>query len=226
MKYSTPLQAMLNSLVNKSPSNDRTRPVYAELFNIMLPVEGIEKIARARNPMETEAAHAKKVALAAEKLKQSLERTREKVELLKESNLAAIDADITARTRLQPTAQAAEIRAILRQMKHSDRLATITKAIDSKDSATLAAIAEGNELTTGLDDEIRLRLLDTYKMRAVPDLYEERQRLMEISQHVPKMFETAMTAAKEATDPAFIAEITDLEAKAKAAEAEFALSIN
>jgi hypothetical protein len=225
MKYSKPLGAMLDSLMKQSPGNDRTRPVYSELYNIMLPVEGIEKIARARNPMDTEAAHAKKVAIAADKLRQSLERSRDKVEKLRDSSLAAIDADISVKTRLQPTAQAAEIRAILRQMEKPARLSALTKAIESNDTATLAAIADGNELTTGLDDEIRLRLLDTYKLRTVPDLYNERQRLMEISQHVPTMFDTAMTAARDATDPAFIAEINELEEKAKAAEAEFAQTL-
>jgi hypothetical protein len=225
MKYSKPLSAMLNNLMKQSPENDRTRPVAGELFNLTLPVEGIERIAATRNPMETEAAHAKKVAQAAEKVRQSVQRTRDKIEALSASSLAAIEGDITTRTRLQPTAQAAEIRAILRQMKQPDRLAAITKAIDSKDFATLAAIADGNELTTGLDDEARNRMLDSYRMRVAPDLFNERERLLEIRRHVPQMVELAMTAATEATDPAFIAEITELEAKAKAAEADFAQSL-
>jgi hypothetical protein len=225
MKHSKPLGAMLDSLMKHSPSNDRTRPVYAELYNILLPVDGIEKMARSRNPLDTEAAHAKKVALAAEKMRQSFDRSRERVERLRDASLAAIDADINAKTRLQSTSQSAEIRAVLRQMDNPARLAALVKAIDSKDSATLAAIADGNQITTGLDDEVRLRLLDTYNMRTAPDLYDERKRLMEISDHVPTLFNTAMNAAREATDPAFIAEINELEAKAKAAEADFAQTL-
>jgi hypothetical protein len=225
MKHSKPLGAMLDSLLKYSPSNDRTRPVYAELTTILLPVDGIEKMARSRNPLDTEAAHAKKVALAAEKMRQSFDRSRERVERLRDASLAAIDADINAKTRLQPTAQSAEIRAVLRQMDNPARLAALVKAIDAKDTATLAAIADGNQITTGLDDEVRLRLLDTYNMRTAPDLYDERKRLLEISDHVPSLFNEAMAAARDATDPAFIAEINELEAKAKAAESDFAQTL-
>lgn len=225
MKHSKPLGAMLDSLMKHSPGADRTRPVYAELYTILLPVDGIEKMARSRNPMDTEAAHAKKVALAAEKMRQSFDRSRERVERLRDSSLASIDADIDAKTRLQPTAQSAEIRAVLRQMDNPARLAALVKAIDAKDTATLAAIADGNQITTGLDDEVRLRLLDTFRMRTAPALYDERKRLMAISDHVPSLFNEAMAAARDATDPAFIAEINELEAKAKEAEAEFSQTL-
>jgi hypothetical protein len=165
------------------------------------------------------------VALAAEKMRQSFDRSRERVERLRDSTLAAIDADINAKTRLQPTSQSAEISAVLRQMDNPARLAALVKAIDSKDTATLAAIADGNQITTGLDDEVRLRLLDTFRQRTAPDLYDERKRLMEISDHVPSLFNEAMAAARDATDPAFIAEINELEAKAKAAESDFAQTL-
>lgn len=111
-------------------------------------------------------------------------------------------------------------------MSSGDRLQAINKAVKSGDAPTLAAIAEGSELTTGLDDTMRTRFLDSYRVAQAPELFEELEQVNGLSESIPSVMNMALNATDAATDPSFIAQILEQEAKATEVAREFESSVS
>lgn len=227
MKYSRPLEKVTSDLYARySAKGDHTRSMAAELIKLAAPVGAIEKMATTRNPMDTDAAHAKKVAQASAKLRGNAERAQERMTQMQVEAINRINDGINTRARLTPTADAAEIRTVLRSMPSGERMKAVNKAVKSGDAATLAAIAEGSELTTGLDNQMKTRFLDSYRQSQAPELFAELEELAGLSESIPSVLDMAFKAADAAANPSFIAEIAEQESAAMAAAQDFESSVS
>ncbi|MFO7861010.1 MAG: hypothetical protein R6U41_07285 [Desulfosalsimonas sp.] len=112
----------------------------------------------------------------------------------------SLEQTINQRADLSPKGTDSEIRQVIREAKPKDRLAMITEAIKTGDTVTLSAIANGNKVLTGLDDDTRKNLLDSYKRRVAPDEFSEQQAVDNFLTEATGVFQTAHEAVKSYQD--------------------------
>lgn len=112
----------------------------------------------------------------------------------------ALDQVINQRADLRPRETDAEIRAVLRQMEPHDRVARLNDAIKNKDAMTLSALASGNSMLTGVDDETKGKMLDSFKYMMAPSEKKEIDALDEFTHEVIGVFQTVHQAVKSYQD--------------------------
>lgn len=224
VKYSAPLNAIVSRLSNTA-NHDKLRPILMRLTETSLMVDNLEKLIVSRNPMDTEAAHMKKVAVAAAKLKFATNKNLSGVLGVNASAREELTQEIKHKAKLAPTESASEIRSVLRGLSLSERIRVVQEAAAGGDSEVLSAVLCGNTLTTGINDKLRTELVNQHTRRVAPELLEQMNILDEVAEIIPKFFELAESAADESTDPERMAELASLEEKAEQAQSDFNQSI-
>ena len=126
----------------------------------------------------------------------------------------------------QPFKVKAEIRLALRELSSKQRKKVVFDATKNGDAKILAALAEGNFLTTGIDDDIKQRLLDQYSESQTPDEFEELNALEELVEDIPVAIKMTIKASEDAVDPKYIAELQVAEDKAAEAQKTFDESLD
>ena len=187
----------------------------------------LEKLAANRNPMETDAAHAKRVASAAGQLKAKIARLEGELAEETQRQRERLNREIQEKARLAPSQHAAEIRAALRAADEKTRLKVARDALAEPESGAeiLAAIAEGNSVTTGLSDATRRQFVELFQKTQAPELFEELSAMDEILEHAPQIVGIAKQASAEAVNPAYIEEISAAEKAAQEAQDAFSQSV-
>lgn len=222
--HGTTMAKMVERLMRPEPG---PRAVHRHLAGAALAVLNLEKMAANLNPMETDAAHARRVAAAAGQLKTKI--TKLENELAEETTRQRdrLHREIKEKSRLVPSQHAAEIRASLRAMPGKDRTEAMINALRGSDTGAeiLAAVADGNLITTGLDDTTRTRFIQDFQQRQAPDEFAELSALDELLEHAPQIMELAKQAVNEAVDEKYIERINEAEKAARDAADNFNQSV-
>ena len=221
MKYSQPMWDATTKLMSRSANHLRSQEVIRTVAVMAGQIEALEKLIVNKSPMVTDAAHQTTIAKAAEQTKRANDVVRKKFNALHEQSVREVKLQIQEKANLVPSKYSEEIRGRLLNMKHSDRLREITKAIDAKDTITLAAISEGNELMTGIADQARNDLLGAYQQRVCPELFGELESMEEVANDLPVVFEWADEAANASYNSKHVEALLEAENEAKAAQLEF-----
>lgn len=225
MKYSDSMWTATTKLTSNAAGKLRAQEVIRIAAVMANQVEALEKLIVNKNPMVTDAAHQKAVAKAAETTKRANAMAQEKCRALHEQTVGQLRSEIAVRANLVPSKYSEEIRGRLLGMKQSDRLRAVTKAIETKDTLTLAAISEGNELMTDFDETTRNDLLSSYQNKICPDLFDELETLKDLETSLPIIFEQADKAADASYEVRHVEALLAAENEAKAAQLEFDQSV-
>ena len=223
MKRSRMIRAMLEKLQQHpdTPHHVGHQRVAMHVLRMASALESLEYLAITRNPAETEATHARRVAAAAEKLEARVASIREEIDNDVRGYVTKLDEVITEQAGLKPNEFASEIRQAVRAMDSEARLKVLHQAVESGDAATVAALTGAPGVVTGIGPEVSSRMLEGYRATHAPEASAAADSLMDVySGALSAAYETTQ-AAKAAYDPKFIAEIQQQEAAAVKAAADF-----
>lgn len=182
----------------------------------------LDNVRNNRSPLDTEAAHALKLAKQARRfdpqitavINAAMERHRSASDNLRKR----IDEKVNF--KIDPD-DAREIRAVFRSMKHAERVEALEKLLKNGRGPELHAIVSGTELTTGIDDKMRLAFRDSYVAKHAAEEMAEREALQEDLDSLLAATRAAGDFVKELTDPGKLASIERADAEANAAGEAF-----
>lgn len=182
----------------------------------------LDKVRAARNPLDTEAAHARKVAKAAKRLQAESKKIHDQISEISVQGFAEIGQLLEAQTGLVQSEYAGELRATFRSMDDKQRTATLNAALANGDSETIAAIGLSPAILSGVTEEAQTRYLDAIRQMKAPDLIQESEDLNEALQTAGAASELAGILFNENYDSEKQSAIDA--AEQAAAEAETALA--
>ncbi len=172
------------------------------------------------NPTETQAAHQKRVAVAAQKFDQSITATRARMQSIVHEGLYEIAKRVDLKVDLHQDGFASEVRASFRQMSDVERVAVLHELAESNRGPELAALIKSPRLLTGLSEETQSRFQNFIIAAHAPDEYHEQEALVESFDSVFFIApDFAREMATEYADPVKLAKIAADEAAAIAAVA-------
>lgn len=129
----------------------------------------VNQVRTVADPALTEDGHVLRVNQVAERGVEKMVRGFDRARAALATAEAGYQAEIDAAARLTPTAHASEIRAVVRAMPVQERYSTLISAMNSGDSATLAAVLSAPGITSGLTDAQVDNLRSMYQRRAAPE---------------------------------------------------------
>lgn len=180
-----------------------------------------EKLASSPDPTETGARHVVKIEGARKRLGEAhLAEMRALV-----SDLDRLRGDLQARAdraaNLIPTADSAELRAVIRSLPEKDRLAALRDAAHNGDAGLLAALAGKPRLLTGIDPEHLSDMLQVHRARAAPVEFADLGRLESAAEVALVAVGMMSKAVSAAADPARLKMIMNAVDNAADAQAGF-----
>lgn len=186
----------------------------------------LDNVRNNRSPLDTEAAHALKVAKQARKYDQEVTAIISRAGAAWRSGTETLQKRIAEKVNFKIDADdAREIRAVIRSMKPADRVAALDKLLKEGRAPELHAIISGSELTTGIDDGMRAAFRDSYvATHAAPEMAEQ-EALEQDFESLLAATRAAGSFVKDLTDPGKLAEIERADAQANAAGDAFNLAI-
>jgi hypothetical protein len=224
MQHATALKEII-SRMQSAAGDDHLRihhkAITARAASIAEAVSSLESMAKNRNPMETEAAHARRVADAARKLNEKVASVEALISNTVQSAVYNLDEAINSRANLREDSYAAEIRASVRGLPEKDRFAAVQAAVKAGDARTVAALTNAPSVATGLNPEYQERQREEFRKRHAPAEYQAMTDLTDLFSTSAVALKVAKDAAAAATDPKYIAEIAEQEAAANRAQAAF-----
>lgn len=214
-------QLILSRYVPNYGRTDATISIINSLERTNRTLTALETVAASSNPMVTESLHFSKVAENGKKLAAKSAAARAEIKRLSEWERERILTEIRDKSRLEPTKHAAEIRAVLREMKHLDRVKYVGDAFEKNDHATLAAVFEGNEIMTGLGDDLRDRWKTAHEQRACPSLTKDLEALDGLLVEASQTLDMIDHEVAGAYDPEFVRKAEEAAARASEADRAF-----
>jgi hypothetical protein len=141
--------------------------------------EAVEKVRAARNPLDTEAAHSRKVAKAAKRLEAEAHRIDEEINEITVAGYKEISEAIDTRAGLVEGKHAGEIRAALRGLNEKQRNDTMLAAMKEGNSDVIGAVGLAPAILSGLTQERQAHYIDTIRQHRAPELILESEDLAE-----------------------------------------------
>lgn len=227
-KYHGPLAALASRLADHPPHEmyGHHRQVANKVEGMRAGLEALEKLAWARDPTATDAAHAQKVAAAAAKLEAHATSAERLMQETITAGVRSLSDRVDARAGLTPDGYAAEIRQTVRAMTADQRREVLAQAIDAGDAQTVAALATGPAILTGLNEDYRTKMADHYRAVHAPDEFAAMTSLVEMLGTTLTAASITKAAAQAATNPAYLKDIAARQATANEASANFQAAID
>lgn len=139
----------------------------------------LEQVRLARNPIDTEAAHARKVAKAAKRLQDEAKKIDGLINEISVLGFKEIGELMTAQTGLEQSDYSAEIRTAFRGMTARQRSDALNAALANVDSEVIAAIGLSPAIFSGVTQQEQERYLDAVRQMKAPELIQESEDLSE-----------------------------------------------
>lgn len=214
-------QLVTDRLFGKISRTQGQGDICRSLLSVNTALEALEGVIEARDPHETDAKHFAKVAGFATKLAAKKEQVSAEIERFAEHERSRLQAEIHEKSKLEPTKHAGEIRTVLRSLPHLERLKLLQAAADGGDTATLAAVFEGNAVMTGIEDDIRHRFQAQHQEQTAGELVRDLTALDDLMAGVPAVMSLLDQAIDTSHDPVFVKEAEEAALRANNAAAKF-----
>lgn len=180
-----------------------------------------------RNPMETDGAHTKRVASAAQAYEKDVGATRERARKFITDGLTNIDKQIASKTNLFPDPRyEAEIRSVFRSLTHTERLKFLNELHEQGRGPEFAAIIKAPRSLTGITEDMRSKYESSFISKHAAAELLDRDALNDALATVEVVARTAAEVAQAYNDPAKLAEIAKAEAAAAEAAKVFESSVS
>ena len=179
----------------------------------------LDKVRISRHPMDTEAAHLRKVAKAATNMRNESAEVRARIGAVYSQAAAEIVDAIDKQAGLVEGKYDAEIRTAFRSMTDSERSKTLTKALQEGNSEIIAAVCTGPAVLSGVNEVLRSNMLTSIRKQKSADLLEEFDELNEALNTANAAERITESMFRDNYDSRKMAEIDKQEAAAEAAQA-------
>jgi uncharacterized phage infection (PIP) family protein YhgE len=217
--------AHLAEKVGKMGDSPTARGLQAEINRLRAGAEALDNVNANRSPVDTEAAHALKVAQLARQLDKQITTVINRSGEIMRDGLANLQGKIDAKIDLKPDAFAAEIRTAFRGLNATEKGDMIAALVKENRGPELAAIVKAPSVLTGITDEQKARYEEAIiATHAAPEL-EARATLSDAFDIVAAASSSASNLVKDLTDPHKLAEIERGDASAREAAAIFTQSL-
>jgi hypothetical protein len=179
----------LRERLDSRPDSHHANRILSHLQKLEGAASALDKVKANRNPMDTESAHKRKVAKAAEKLRDAAARIDAAINDEVVRGTAEISTLIDKAAGLVPGDYDQEIRSALRAMDPQQRHKILQDALEAGDSQTIAATCLCPALLSGVDAEQQRWTLETLRHRKAGDL-------MGTLEDLGEAFKTAQSATE------------------------------
>ena len=213
--------ARLRESTPDTPVHAHTRAITNRLGQLADAVGMLEKVAKARDPVETEARHAQRVADYAKRLEIKANEFNEMISNSARAGTAELDEAINRRANLVENQYAQEIRSAARSMPRKERDQALRDAVSRGDAGVVAALTSAPALVAGYDPDLQSRMREAYREKHAGQEYQAMNHLHDVFSTASVVIGTAKRAAAEAADPRFISEIQAAQKAAREAGEAF-----
>jgi hypothetical protein len=219
------IEAIAQRMTSGLPDHKSALQMQAEVNRLKLRAEALDNVNLTRSPLDTEAAHALKVAKLARSFDKEVIDTINRTSRIYAEAYKETQSRIDDKVNLRPDAFAPEIRAAFRTLSGAQKSDLITRLVKENRGPELAAIVKAPAVLTGLTDEAR----DAYERmmlstHAAPDV-DELAKLDDLLSSVSAASRAADSMVKELTDPRNLAEIESQAVTADEAIAAFSQTV-
>lgn len=149
----------------------------------------LELARQTRHPSKTVAQHLQAVRDGYNRLLAEGARKRDAAMAALDARERELDREVATRAALTPSADVADIRQALLRMDPEARSKVLGTALANGDTAVLAAVFSGREMTTGVSDITRQSLKRRYEESKVPGLHGMRTGIQEARELAAKSFD-------------------------------------
>jgi hypothetical protein len=219
------LTERLSSRLNSRKNSRHAKKILASIQKMERQAAALDKIRNAKNPVDTEAGHSRKIAVVAKKLQAETAKAKAEANDFYASGLAEINTAILSRTGLVETGHAAEIRAAFRTMTGKQRSDTLNTALSEGNSEIIAAVSLVPPILSGVTDEAQKRYIMLLQHAKAADLVEERDDLSDAIETAEAAHKLAGIIFDQNYDPQKQAAIDRAERQTREAESELAESM-
>lgn len=178
-----------------------------------------------RSPLETEGAHALKVAGLARKLDKEVTTSMNRLGEILREGVNDVQRRIDQKIDLMPDAFASEIRAAFRGLNGKERSKLINELVDGNRGPELAAIVNAPSVLTGTTDDQRARYMRAIVAKHAPAELDEMTGLQGVFDEGFVATDIAASVAKSFIDPSRLNQIERDAATASAAGYAFDQSL-
>lgn len=202
-----------------------TRKINFEINRLSNGAAALEKLATTRNPMDTPAAHEKRVATAARKYGEEVKAAIGRMGSIVQGGLQDAEQRIAQKVNLVPDGFAAEIRSAFRSMNNGDRVKLLNELVAGNRGPELAAIVKAPSVLTGIDDTLKARYSQLIVSTHAPEESAEQARLTDALEAGIVSTRLGDQVVEAYLDPANLAAIEQGESTARDADAAFASAL-
>lgn len=171
----------LSKRAEQNPHSNYSQSVLRYIGQIGLQADSFEAVRRNRNPLDTDAAHARKVANAARDLKNEAARVDARISDVYSAGLSELLRDIDKQAGIEETKYSAEIRQALRSMSEQQRAEVMHQAMREGNSEIISAVSLAPSLLTGVNPDLVSTAADHVRRTKAPELMEAWDLLNEVS---------------------------------------------
>ena len=181
-------------------------------------VNAVNKVRENRNPMDTDAAHSRKVAKAAQLMREQTRMIDQTALKLYQLSVERINKEIDQQAGLVEGKFDQEIRTAFRGLSEKQRADTLSEALKNGNSEVIAAVCLGPSVLSGVDDKSRNEFIRDLRKAKAPQLLEDLDEIHNAMSITNVAREIADNLFNDSYDPKKQAEIDRAEAQAKTAQ--------
>lgn len=214
---------ILGHMANNTLSNSRYgQAIVATATALRNATEAFGALAMSKDETITLAAHQKRVATAAAKLKAQAKLSNEKCQAALRDGLGDVASRVAAKVKLQPNEHAKEIREVFRRMATKDQLQLLNELAAANRGPELAAIIESPAILSGIAPEMQNVYREQIVYQHARPEHDEQKALLDALTPAFSIARVASEAADElAIGPNRLKQIEEGEAAANAAQTSF-----
>jgi hypothetical protein len=188
-------------------------------------VTALDNVRSARNPLDTDATHSRRVAKAAQKLYAASQMIYGQINDVSSQGFGEVEKLINEQSGLVQGDYSAEIRAAFRGMTDKERTATLKTALDEGNSEVVAAVCLSPSILSGVKKEVQARYVDNLRQQKAPELIQEYEDIVEAFHVAGVVLTTAQKMYDESYNLAEQGAIDKAESEASVAELMLQTSI-
>lgn len=219
------LIAIAERMVRDMEGHPTARQLQAEVNRLRNGAEALDNVNGNRNPVDTDAAHAVKVANMARKFDREITAAMNRMGEITRGGVQDAQRRIDEKIDLRPNAFAQEIRSAFRALDSKGKAKLIGELVEQNRGPELAAIVKAPSVLTGISDEQRAVYEKMIVSKHAPAELDEQAGIESVFEQGFTAANVAISLVKSLTDPGKLAAIERRQAAANAAGEAFNQSL-
>ena len=219
------IEALVERMLGDRPNHQVAQRLQAEVQRLRDRARQLDDMNISRTPLDTDAAHALKVAKAARKLGEERAAAFDRIVKIWADGRQNLQRQIEDKINLKPDGFAAEIRTAFRSLDAKGKAALLDRLIEENRGPEMAAILKAPAMLSGISDEQRAVYEQAITSKHAGDLVEEQAYLDGVYEAATASERAVADLVKGLTDPHKLAQIEREDTAARNAAAAFDQSL-